>query len=116
MRELTALEYLRVKARKETLKRLPKMPDRIEPDGWCRSYQPDPKAAFFTEGKAYKALQVSAARHRVLASEKLESRFYPCPFGAQYGMPAKHFHLTSLTGWEDRPENDGKKTQVRHAD
>jgi hypothetical protein len=90
------------------------MPDRVEPDGWCRSYSPDPKAAFFTEGKAYAALLVSAARHRILATEKLEERFYPCPFGAQYGMPARHFHLTSLGEWEDRGGPTPRK-QIRHA-
>lgn len=104
-----------MKARKEHLRKIPKMPERVEPDAWCRSYTPDPKAAFFTEGKAYAALLVSAERHKVLASEKLETRFYLCPFGAQHGMPAKHFHLTSLPAWEERGGPVPRK-QIRHVD
>jgi hypothetical protein len=111
VRELTPLEFLQVQARKQRARR-PK-PDMIEPDALCYAYD-RPKAAFFTEGKAYQALVVAQQRRAAEGNPKHEKRFYKCHSSFNDSrIREDHFHLTSMTpadfdakftGGDDVPE------------
>lgn len=68
----------------------------VEPDALCYAYD-RPKAAFFTEGKAYKALVVAQQRRAAENNPQAEERFYRCPFPRKLSrLTEVHFHLTSM--------------------
>lgn len=95
MRELTPLEYLQVQARKQRARIL--KPPMVEPDGLCYAYE-RPKAAFYTEGKAYQALVTTQQRRAAEGNPQVEKRFYQCPHGhSRTGLTNPHFHLTSMS-------------------
>lgn len=103
MRELTPLEYLQVQARKQR-DRLPK-PPMMEPDALCYAYR-RPKAAFYTEGKAYKALEIAKQRRAAEGNPQVEERFYRCPYSRSGSRISQdHFHLTSMSADEFMKEH-----------
>lgn len=78
----------------------------VKPDALCHGNpNRDPKYAFITEEKAAQALAHARRNHEALGAEKVEDRYYPCPYGTSSLVPfnarvdlsdiVEHFHLTS---------------------
>lgn len=108
MRELTPLEYLQVQARKQQRRAVGRMekPPMVDPDALCHAYD-RPKAAFYTEGKAYKALVTTQQRRAAEGNPQVEKRFYKCPYGRnRTHLNQDHFHLTSMELSEFEKESD----------
>jgi hypothetical protein len=114
VRALTPLEYLQVQARKQKRIKSPvKKPPMVEPDALCYAYD-RPKAAFFTEGKAYQALVVAQARRAAEGNPHHEKRFYKCKSAmSDSRIRQDHFHLTSMTDedFDRRHEEAGYVSQ-----
>jgi hypothetical protein len=109
VRPLTPLEYLQVKARKDRIKKYEK-PDLIPPDAMCLAYD-RPKAAFYTEEKATRAMAVAQQRRKAEGNvDYYERRYYWCPHPpSKSHIRAGHLHLTSKT----REELDAARREAQ---